>query len=149
VYIDGENFLGVRADIGGDPKNEDVHIAWKYLYTAKDTWLGPQQNLGAIGSVYCLTLDPFEKYDMTFNGAVSSRLPKSSPGQYSGMDNGWALSLMYPVIIDFDKSIVKYPNIKRVPGGASNDLVPDLQRPENPLPLIDLKKPPRVKAVGD
>jgi arylsulfatase len=149
VYIDGENFMGVRADIGDDPKNEDVHIAWKYLYTAKDTWLGPTQNLGSIGSLYCLTLDPFEKYDMVFNGAVPSRLPKSSPGQYAGMDNGWALSLIYPVIIDFDKSIVKYPNIKRFPGGASDDLVPNLQRPDNPLPLIDLKKPPRVKAVGD
>ena len=50
-----------------------LHIAWKYLYTAKDTWLGPTQNLGAIGSTYNLTMDPFEKYDMTFNGAVSTR----------------------------------------------------------------------------
>ncbi len=149
IYIDGENFMGARADIGGDEKNEDVHIAWKYLYTAKDTWLGPTQNLGSIGSLYCLTLDPFEKYDMIFNGAVASRLPKSSPGQYAGMDNGWILSLVYPVIIDFDKSIVKYPSIKRQPGGASNDLVPNLQHPENPLPLIDLKHPPRVKAGGD
>ena len=23
-----------------------LNIAWKYLYTAKDTWLGPKQNLG-------------------------------------------------------------------------------------------------------
>jgi arylsulfatase len=150
IYIDGENFMGMRADIGGDsPGNEDVHIAWKYLYTAKDTWLGPTQNLGSIGALYNLTMDPFEKYDMIFNGAMSARLPKSSPGQYAGEDNGWVLSLIYPVLIDFDKSIVKYPNIKRFPGGASNDLVPNLQHPDNPLPLIDLKKPPRVKAVGD
>ena len=72
-------------------------------------------------------MDPFEKYDMVFNGAMASRLPKSSPGQYAGEDNGWVFSLIYPVIIDFDKSIVKYPNIKRFPGGASNDLVPDLR----------------------
>jgi hypothetical protein len=41
-------------------------------------------------------MDPFEKYDMVFYGAMSSRLPKSSPGRYAGEDNGWALSLMYP-----------------------------------------------------
>jgi hypothetical protein len=69
VYIDGENFMGARADIGGDPENPHVKIAWKYLWTAKDTWLGPTQNLGAIGACYNLTMDPFEKYDMTFNGA--------------------------------------------------------------------------------
>jgi arylsulfatase len=94
-------------------------------------------------------MDPFEKYDMIFNGAVATRATTTSPGRYAGEDNGWALSLIYPVIIDFDKSIVKYPNIKRLPGGASNDLVPDLQHPENPLPLIDIKKPVNVKAVGD
>ena len=62
---------GARADIGGDPKNPDLKIAWKYLYTAKDTWLGPRQNLGAIGALYNLTMDPYEKYDMIFNGAMS------------------------------------------------------------------------------
>ncbi|HTO88523.1 MAG TPA: arylsulfatase [Thermoanaerobaculia bacterium] len=149
IYIDGENFMGARYDIGGDPNNDDVHIAWKYLYTAKDTWLGPQQNLGSIGSLYCLTMDPLEKYDMVFNGAMSARLPKSSPGQYAGEDNGWVLSLIYPVIIEFDKSIVKFPSIKRFPGGASNDLVPNLQHPENPLPLVDPTKPINVKAAGD
>ncbi len=148
IYIDGENFQGARYDIGGDPNNDDVHIAWKYLYTAKDTWLGPNQNLGSIGSLYCLTMDPFEKYDMVFNGAMASRLPKSSPGQWAGMDNGWVLSLIYPVIVDFDESIVKYPSIKRYPGGASNDLIPNLQHPENPVPLVDPSKV-NVKAAGD
>jgi arylsulfatase len=140
--------MAARADIGGDPNNDDVHIAWKYTYTAKDTWLGPTQNLGSIGSLYCLTMDPFEKYDMTFNGAVGYRALSASPGKYAGEDNGWCLALIYQVIIDFDKSIVKYPSIKRFPGGASNDLVPDLQHPENPLPLIDIKKPVNVKGGG-
>lgn len=149
IYIDGENFMGARYDIGGDPKNDDVHIAWKYLYTAKDTWLGPTQNLGSIGSLYNLTMDPFEKYDMTFNGAMASRLPKSSPGQYAGEDNGWVLSLIYPVIVEFDQSIIKYPSIKRFPGGASNDLVPDLQHPENPVPLVADPSRIKVKAAGD
>ena len=149
IYIDGENFMGARADIGGDPNNDDTHIAWKYLYTAKDTWLGPTQNLGSIGSLYCLTMDPFEKYDMVFNGAVSSRMQTSSPGHYAGEDNGWVLALIYPVIIEFDKSVVKYPSIKRYPGGASNDLIPDLQHPENPVPLVDPSKVPPVKGGGD
>jgi len=146
VYIDGETFQGVRADIGGDPNEPWVHIAWKYLYTAKDSWLGSEANLGAIGAIYNLTMDPYEKYDMTFNGAAPARTLTSSPGRYSGQDNGWALSLLEPVIIDFDKSIIQYPNIKRFPGGASNDLVPDLQHPDNPLPL--LKGSPGFKVHG-
>jgi arylsulfatase A-like enzyme len=136
VYIDGEDFYGVRADIGGDPAQPWLHIAWKYLYTAKDSWLGTTANLGSIGAIYNLTMDPYEKYDMTFNGAASTRVLSSSPGKWSGEDNGWALSLLEPVIIEFDKTIMKYRNIKRSPGGASNDLIPNLQNPENPLPLM-------------
>jgi arylsulfatase len=49
--------------MAGDPANPDLNIAWKYLWTAKDTWLGPEQNLGAIGSVYKLTMDPFQRPD--------------------------------------------------------------------------------------
>jgi hypothetical protein len=81
IYIDGETLGAVRADIGGDPDNPDLKIAWKYLYTAKDTWLGPEQVLGGIGALYNLTMDPYEKYDMTFNGAMSYRLASSSPGK--------------------------------------------------------------------
>ena len=91
-------------------------------------------------------MDPFEKYDMTFNGAVSARMPTSSPGKYAGQDNGWVLALIYPVMIEFDKSIVKYPSIKRFPGGASNDLMPNLQHPDNPVPL--LKNLPAEPAGG-
>ena len=36
---------------------------------------------GAIGAVYNLTMDPYEKYDMTFNGAVPARMPTSLAGQ--------------------------------------------------------------------
>src|SRR5262249_18697460 len=42
IYVDGETFQGMRKDIGGDPKEPWVHIAWKYLYTAKDSWLGSE-----------------------------------------------------------------------------------------------------------
>jgi arylsulfatase A-like enzyme len=131
IYIDGETFQGMRADIDNEP---DVRIAWKYLWTSKDTWLGGDVNLGAIGSVYNLTMDPYEKYDMMFNGAVSTRNPTTSPGRYAGMDNGWVFSLVDIPLMEFNKSIVKYPNIERFPGGASNDLKPNLQNPKNPLP---------------
>ena len=134
----------MRADIGGDLNQPWVHIAWKYLYTAKDSWLGSEANLGAIGALYNLMMDPYEKYDMIFNGAAPTRVLSTSPGKYSGEDNGWALSLLEPVIVDFDKSIVQYPSIKRYPGGASNDLVPNLQHPEDPLPLV--KGSPGFKA---
>jgi hypothetical protein len=133
IYIDGENFNAARADIGGDPKEPWVNIAWKYLYTAKDSWLGATADLGLIGALYNLTMDPYEKYDMVFNGAAPARLLTASPGKYTGEDNGWVLSLIYPVIVDFDKSIIKYSSITRFVGGASTDLVPNLQHPENPL----------------
>src|SRR5262245_49732113 len=89
IYVGGERFGAIRVDVAGDEKEPWVNIAWKYTWNAKDTWLGPEQSLGSIGSLYNLTMDPFEKYDMVFNGAMSSRMPKSSPGQYAGEDNGW------------------------------------------------------------
>ncbi len=149
VYIDGENFEGVRADIGGDPEEAWVHVAWKYLYSAKDSWLGPTENLGAIGAVYNLTMDPYEKYDMTFNGAAPTRGMTTSPGRYAGQDNGWIMALAAPVIVAFDKSIMQFPSIRRFVGGGSNDLVPNLQRPDDPVPLlkqqtIDGKEPHSV-----
>ena len=148
VYIDGENFYGVRADIGGDPKEPWLNIAWKYLYTAKDSWLGVEANLGAIGALYNLTMDPYEKYDMTFNGAAPMRVMSSSPGKYAGQDNGWVGAIISPAIIEFDKSIMKYPNIKRYPGGASNDLIPNLQRPDDPVPALKDSNEPRAFGNG-
>ena len=148
IYIDGETFQGARADIGGDPKEPWVHIAWKYLYTAKDSWLGSEANLGAIGATYNLTMDPYEKYDMTFNGAAPTRVLSTSPGKYAGQDNGWVLSLIEPVILEFDKTIMKYPNIKRFPGGASTDVIPNLQNPDNPAPLLKGGKEVHTAGVG-
>jgi len=148
IYIDGEAFGGIRVDIGDDPDNPDLNIAWKYLWTAKDTWLGPEQMLGGIGAVYNLTMDPYEKYDMAFNGAVSYRALSSSPGKYSGQDNGWVLALILPELVKFDESIMKFPSIRRFPGGASTDLRPNLQDSSNPVPALDPKMPPRVKSLG-
>lgn len=139
VYINGESLGAVRADVGDDPDNPDLHIAWKAVFTTKDTWLGPTMNGGGIPALYNLTMDPFEKYDMIFNGAMSTRSTTTSPGRYSGMDNGWVLSLTQQVMLEFDKSIVDFPSIQRFPGGASNDMIPNLQTPNNPVPLMDLK----------
>ena len=111
---------GARADIGGDPKEPWVRIAWKLSIRRRIRgWA--DANLGAIGALYNLTMDPFEKYDMIFNGAAPSRIMTTSPGRYSGQDNGWVGALVQPVIIDFDTSIMKFPNIPRYVGGASND----------------------------
>ena len=97
-------------------------------------------------------MDPYEKYDMTFNGATPTRVLSTSPGKYPGQDNGWALALIYPAIVDFDKSIMKFPNIQRFVGGASNDLVPNLQRPDDPVPLlrqqIERRGEPHVQGGG-
>ena len=62
-------------------------------------------------------MDPFEKYDMTFNGVVSRRLTTASPDPYAGYDNGWVVSLIAVPIGEFDKSIVDFPNLKRFPAG--------------------------------
>jgi hypothetical protein len=80
--------------------------------------------------------------------AEHTRLPTTS-GRYAGYDNGWAISVLAPVILEFDKSIVDFPNIKRFPGGASNDMNPNLQNPANPLPLMDIKKVVRTIGMGD
>jgi arylsulfatase A-like enzyme len=74
IYIDGEYLNAVRVDIGGDPKEPWLNIAWKYVWTAKDSWLGVSANLGSIGALYNLTMDPYEKYDMVFNGAAPARV---------------------------------------------------------------------------
>ena len=137
IYIDGESLYAIRVDVAGDPQEPWVNIAWKCVWTAKDSWLGPQLFLGAIPAVFNLTMDPLEKYDMIFNGAQGSfHGIQSSPGKYSGEDNGRAAALWSKVLYDFDESVVKYPSIPRYPGGASTDLLPNLQHPEDPVPML-------------
>jgi arylsulfatase len=85
---------------------------------------------------------------MLFNGAASARMPTQSPGKFAGQDNGWAAALIVPVVMEFNKSVVDFPSIKRVPGGASTDWRPNLQRPDDPLPLLDMKRTPSVKGIG-
>jgi hypothetical protein len=82
------------------------------------------------------------------DGAAPARLAQASPGKYAGQDNGWAAALIVPVAMEFNKSIVDFPSKKRIPGGASTDGRPNLQTPDNPVPLLDMKKPPQVKSIG-
>jgi arylsulfatase len=46
---------------------------------------------------------------------------------------------------EFNKSIVQFPNKARFPGGASNDNIPNLYNPANPLPYDPIKVP---KTIG-
>jgi arylsulfatase A-like enzyme len=149
IYVNGEYLNAVRADVSGDPNEPWVNIAWKYMWTAKDEWLGPTANLGSVGAIYNLTMDPFEKYDMVFNGAAPTRGMTTSPGRYTGQDNGWVGALINPALLEFDKSVMNYPNITRYPGGGSNDLIPDLQHPKNPLPLLNPQNLPKGGAGSD
>ena len=150
VYINGEYLNAIRVDMAGDPNEPWLNIAWKFIWTAKDSWLGPSQALGSIPAVYNLTMDPFERYDMIFNGAEGEMNNlKTSPGRYAGEDNGWSAALFSAVLLDFDKTIIKYPNIQRFPGGASNDLIPDLQHPKNPVPALDPNNLPKAVPSAD
>ena len=150
VYINGEYLNAVRVDMSGDLNNLDLNIAWKFVWTAKDSWLGPSQSLGSVPALYNLTMDPFERYDMIFNGAEGEMNGlRTSAGRYSGEDNGWAGALTGIVLADFDKSIMQYPSIQRAPGGASNDMIPNLQNPKNPLPLLDPKNMPKEVPGSD
>jgi hypothetical protein len=88
-----------------------------------------------------MTKDPYENYDMMFDRAITTRKPTSLPGRYAGMNNGRALSLIDIPLTEFNESIVMYPSIKRFPGGASNDMIPNLQNPGNPLPYDPMKLP--------
>ena len=81
-----------------------MNIAWKFIWTAKDSWLGPTQGLGSIPAVYNLSMDPFERYDMIFNGAEGEMNDlKTSPGRYAGEDNGWSAAVFSQTLADFDK----------------------------------------------
>jgi arylsulfatase A-like enzyme len=148
IFVNGEYLNAIRVDMGGDEKEPWVNIAWKFVWTAKDSWLGPSQDLGSIPAVYNLTMDPYEKYDMIFNGAAPMRALSTSPGKYAGEDNGWTAALFSSVLTEFDKSIMKFPDIKRFPGGASNDLIPNLQHPENPVPALDPNNVPGAIPMG-
>jgi arylsulfatase len=109
VYIEGTKLLAVRVK------------EWKFAFTAKDAWLGPDLKLSGIPSVYNLQMDPGEQYDMTFNGAAppAAGVLKTSPGRYSGADNGWTGAIYSPAVNELTATFKRYPNIATIPSGAS------------------------------
>lgn len=104
IYINDLTFGAVRFN------------QWKYVFSAKDTWLGPALNLNA-PAVYNLRQDPGEEFDMFFNGAApkTAGMIGTSPGRFSGQDNGWALLFASPIIEKFTKSCIDFPNIETFP----------------------------------
>jgi arylsulfatase A-like enzyme len=108
IYFNDQSFGGVRV------KN------FKALYTAKDTWLGQEQSL-KIPALYDLWWDPGENYDIVFNGAAPTRGDfKTSPGRYSGQDNGWIGLYINPVTMQFWDEMKTHPNIPYKPFGAGS-----------------------------
>jgi arylsulfatase len=109
VYIEATDFLAVR------------HQQWKFVFTAKDSWLGPELPLGTGGALYNLHRDPGETYDMAFNGAapVAAGILKTSPGRYSGQDNAWAFIFANALIHSFNDTVTEFPNIPTIPATAS------------------------------
>ena len=104
IYFASQSFAGVRV------KN------FKGLDTAKDTWLGPTQNM-KVFAIYDLRWDPGEQYDMTFNGAAPTNGHATSPGRYSGADNGWIGMYFGPVIFQFFDELKTHPNVPYKPFG--------------------------------
>ena len=107
IYIEGTSMLGLR---NGD---------WKFVWTAKDTWLGPELTL-EVPAIYNLKQDPGEAYDKMFNGAAppTAGVLKTSPGRWSGQDSGWALLMALPVFEDMMKSMKEFPNDDILPSPA-------------------------------
>jgi hypothetical protein len=67
---------------------------------------------------------------MSFNGAAPSHgEPRTSPGRYSGADNGWIAMYVNPVLVSFWEELSRYPNIPYQPWGAGLwELIPPAYR---------------------
>jgi hypothetical protein len=100
-----------------DTEVRNAAIKWKFLFTGKDTWLGPQVPLLA-PAVYNLEWDPGEQYDQLFNGAAPMRVDfKSSPGRVAGPDRGWTLMYAQGVMGRHFDELKKSPNRRSGLGG--------------------------------
>ncbi len=98
IYTRDLNFEGIRV------------ANYKILYTAKDTWLGPELNL-QYPAIYNLWWDPNELYDMTYNGATPTRGDlKTSPGRFTGSDHEWVGVFATPHVERYFEELNKFPN---------------------------------------
>ena len=103
---------------------------YKFLFTAKDTWLGPSQPLTSAPAVYNLLWDPAEQYDILFNGAAPTRAPTNSPGKFAGPDHGWTIGgYLTPRLYPFFEEMAKYPNIPSKVKGGLYFVIPPENRP--------------------
>ena len=70
-----------------------------------------------------------------FNGAAPTRGDfKTSPGRYSGQDNGWIGLYINPVTMQFWDEMKTHPNIPYKPFGAgSYEQIPPAYREQFPL----------------
>jgi arylsulfatase len=119
---------------------------FKLLFTAKDTWLGPQLNL-AFPALYNLWWDPGEQYDAVFNGAAPTRGDlKTSPGRYSGEDHGWIVELTQPYFEQFFGELITCPNRPTLPtAGSTSQLVDEFNNPPGLRRLLELLEPSSQK----
>ncbi|MBX7075252.1 MAG: arylsulfatase [Pirellulales bacterium] len=116
AYFNGQTFGGMRVK------------QYKMLFTAKDTWMGPEQLL-KFPAVYNLQWDPGEQYDMAFNGAAPTRALTTSPGRYTGQDNGWIGVYINPYLIEFFEELKTHPNIPYKPWGEGlHEIIPPAHR---------------------
>lgn len=131
IYINDLNFGGIRVD------------NFKVLFTAKDTWLGPQLNL-EFPALYNLWWDPGEAHDAIFNGAAPTRGDlKTSPGRFSGNDHGWINILIQPYMAQFFEDLARYPNRPTLPtAGSVSEIIGDVNDPKELRKELLLLDPP-------
>jgi arylsulfatase len=72
-------------------------------------------------AVYDLYWDPREQFDIAFNGAMPTGGNQTSPGRYSGQDNGWLGLYFGPLIIQFFEELKTHPNVPYTPAGEGFD----------------------------
>jgi len=112
IYFAGQSFGAIRVK------------TFKYVFTAKDTWLGPSKPLKA-PAIYDLRWDPGEQFDIAFNGAMPTGGNQTSPGRYSGSDNAWIGVLVMPPLLQFFEELKTHPNLPFVPSGEGlTEIIP-------------------------
>lgn len=118
IFYNDNSFGGVR------------YKQYKFLFTAKDTWLGPRISMDA-PAIYNLQWDPGEQYDILFNGAAPTRGDfKTSPGRFAGADHGWTLTYAQMVMEKYFNELKKAPNRQPSPaGGNLGAMIPQENRP--------------------
>ena len=136
VYINGEYLNAIRVDIGWRSQRAlaehrlEVHVDGEGILAGPDAGSGlyPGRVQPHHGSL-------MRSYDMVFNGSRSRGERTDIARKIRRRRQRLVGGALLGGLADFDKTIMQYPSIQRSPGGASNDLIPDLQHPKNPVPL--------------